>query len=185
MLIGLTGRAGSGKSTVAAFLYSHGFQRHSFAAPLKALIVDAFELPPTSLYGTQTEKETPVVAGYSGRQLAQRIGTAARKHLGEGIWYEACLNGMDFGVDGVIEDLRYLNEAAAIKARGGVVWRLICPDRVSSDPGTHPSEAEVDLIKPDLEIVSTRAAGDLLTHAEFALQMERAVARAIRQNNAA
>jgi dephospho-CoA kinase len=45
MLISLSGKKSSGKSTVAKFLVSKGFEIRSFAGPLKEMVSEAFGLP--------------------------------------------------------------------------------------------------------------------------------------------
>lgn len=50
-LVLLTGKAGSGKDTVADILCSRGFTKYSFAAPLKDFAEELFKFPPTTRDG--------------------------------------------------------------------------------------------------------------------------------------
>ena len=45
MIIGITGKAGAGKDTVADYLISHeGFKKIALADPIKRLVKDVFEI---------------------------------------------------------------------------------------------------------------------------------------------
>ena len=159
MLIALCGRAGSGKSTVAKFLAEkYGAKTHSFARPLKGIVKDFFGFTDEQVYGTQAQKETVDPRwGMSPRQALQKLGTdCIRKHLGDDVWRDAVLDKIDYSDDSihVIEDCRFQNEAAGIREKGGVVVKLICPDRRSFADEIHPSEASVDFILGDVTIVA-------------------------------
>jgi cytidylate kinase len=75
MLIGICGKAGSGKDTIADHLVvNHGFQKYAFADPLKE-IVKVFGFPERSLYGTQEDKLVPHSHwDISGRQCMEGMG---------------------------------------------------------------------------------------------------------------
>lgn len=182
VIIGLLGRAGSGKSTVAKFLEeSYGAQRCSFAAPLKQMAVEIFDFSAGQVYGTQAQKEAVDPRyGVSPRVFMQRLGQSARTWLGADVWVKGCLdqifhdytrrmgNGETPPVY-VIEDVRYHNEVLAIRAAGGKVWKLECPDTVTSADPTHPSEAQVDTV-PHVELarvfrVPSSAGGSALLNA--------------------
>lgn len=158
MMIGVSGYARAGKDTVGAYLRdNHGFTRLAFADTLKRFalainpIVDATlhdgEVQLCRLYDElsagqfdwEAAKENPEV-----RALLQRIGTeGGRNVLGENVWVDATLSGVDPHADSwVITDVRFPNEAAAIKGRGGLVWRV---ERVGTEPvNAHPSETALD-----------------------------------------
>jgi hypothetical protein len=149
LTIGLAGYARAGKDTVAQMITTYGFEQRSFAAPLKnslyaldplidvtdgvscrvAEIVDAV--------GWENAKSSPEI-----RQLLQRLGTeAGRKVLGQDVWVNALFTDASAGRI-VVSDVRFPNEAAAIKARGGLVWRV---QRPGTEPvNAHPSETAID-----------------------------------------
>lgn len=150
-IVGLLGKAGSGKSTVAKYLVAnHGAKVYSFATPLKLMVQEIFALTDEQIYGTQEQKES-VDPRYdlSPRGLLTCTGTAARKYLGESVWLEACLHKIkaDNPKLAVIDDVRYVNEATYLSKIGRVV-KLVCPSR--QDTGKHPSEREVDLVPTGL-----------------------------------
>lgn len=147
MLIGLTGYAGSGKSTVADILVrDHGFTRMRFAGPLKDMLralgltereIDGdLKLVPCALLGGKTPRHAMVTLGTEwGRQL-----------IDWNMWVRALMQRIDnmnsYG-DGqriVVDDARFVNEIVALKQRGAVIWRV---DRPGVEALTnHPSEQE-------------------------------------------
>lgn len=148
LIIGLLGPAGAGKSTVAAYLEQHyGASRYAFATPLKRLVQGAFDLTHAQVYGTQAEKELPDdrYGGKSSRWFQQRIGEEARRVFGENFWIEHTLASIeaDAPVLAVIEDVRYVNEAHAVKSkRYGYIWRLEYSQRATVADASHPSESQ-------------------------------------------
>jgi hypothetical protein len=183
-ILGICGRAGSGKTSVASMLQErYGAKRLSFAAPLKRMAIDIFGFSEEQVYGDAVVKETVDPRwGVSPREVMQKLGTAGREHLGLNIWIKAALAQVKSPGFYVVEDLRYRNEAKALHDLGHTVFRLHCPDRVSSDDGTHPSEAEVDLIPDEhvtAEIYSSRSRGldHLFDEVEHALEKVQYVRR--------
>src|SRR5687768_3384285 len=77
-IIGITGRAGSGKDTVADYLVErHGFVKIAFADPIKQMLrqlgVDCTD---------RSSKEQPhPIYGKSPRQMAQYLGTEWMRNL--------------------------------------------------------------------------------------------------------
>ena len=147
-IIGLLGQAGSGKTTVADYLVGcYGAKKYAFADPLKELVMRTFDFSRGQVYGTQTEKETVDARwGLSPRQALQRVGQGMRDVFGPNVWIDHLLRRIqDDGPDvAVVEDVRFVNEAANIRAWGGrsEVWRIQNPNRESIADGKHPSEAE-------------------------------------------
>jgi len=151
MIIGLSGYARSGKDTAADRLVNnHGFVRYSFAAPMKEAmyilnpIVGSDGIGPfkyknlVDTYGLDKAKESyPEI-----RRLLQVFGTeVGRDMFGANFWVDLALNKID--VDkAVISDVRFKNEADAIKKSGGQVWRI---NRHGIGPVTnHSSEIDLD-----------------------------------------
>jgi hypothetical protein len=160
-IVGLMGPAGSGKSSVAAYLSArYGARRYSLASPLKEIARRALGFTDEQLYGTQEQKEAiDPRYGFSPRWFLQKLGTeGCRAVLGDDVWTRACLDAIrrDAPMLAVIEDVRFANEAAAIcdvcvDLIGfdfhGRVWRLEPPRDVESraradKAGAHASELE-------------------------------------------
>lgn len=164
MIIGISGKRGSGKTTVARELATgHGYRIVSFAAPLKEMCIKLFGCDRKAIYGTDKQKNraTNVRRSYwnlavgsrsqfphtddngsflTHRELMQGFGSVIRDVMSNA-WIQYALHSIASHDAIVIDDVRYTNEADAIRERGGVVVRLDSPD-VSQD--AHPSETELD-----------------------------------------
>jgi hypothetical protein len=128
-IIGITGPAGAGKSTVAAYLEQrYGATRYSLAAPLKAIVQQAFALSHAQINGTQAEKEAiDPRYGVSPRWLLQRIGTeGVRSVMGADVW--ALMLRARIASErpeiAVVDDVRFENEASVLRELAGPRWRL-------------------------------------------------------------
>jgi hypothetical protein len=147
MILGLTGLARSGKSTVASYLVSHhGFVEHSFAAPIRQFVAHILG---TDLAGLEAgkEREVPWLGGLTPRWLMQTAGTEwGRKMIHDQLWVRSCLMRAQADVNAgrpvVISDVRFDNEAEALRAVGGQVWRIERPGAGVAGT-THASEAGV------------------------------------------
>lgn len=142
MLIGLSGKKGSGKSTLAAHCATIVM---SFARPLKEWCAERFGLSRDILYGDDAAKnQRSPYAGWTYRQILQFIGSAVRK-VDPLHWIKLTLaDALAYSRAGrlvAIDDVRYRNEADAIRDAGGVVVRLT---RVVDASDAHPSETELD-----------------------------------------
>lgn len=168
-LIGLVGRKQTGKTTSAAYLVEHhGYQEHSFADSLKKACIELFDLQPDQVYGSEEQKTTPDPRwfGCTPRRMLQYVGTDLLRNqldtimpgLGTSVFtHHFCLRYQreltacpDARV--VVSDVRFLDEARAIKKLGGKLIRLYRHDETATD--THISEQEMDLIESDVEILN-------------------------------
>ena len=147
MLIGLSGKAGSGKSTVTRYLNDQGFGTRKFAGPLKAMIAALLEqqgvspeTTPEYIEGCLKEIPTVYLGGRSPRYAMQTLGTEwGRGLISENFWVDAAVKQIaDGDGDLIFDDVRFPNEALAIRRAGGVVVNVVRP---SLDPvEAHPSE---------------------------------------------
>ena len=151
-IVGLSGFATSGKDTAAQALLDVGWKRLSFADKMReaALALDphvtqhCLECDPLRLtdvvedMGWTDAKQIPEV-----RRFLQRLGTEMGRNLfGENFWVDIAFANAPKGVDLVVTDLRYPNEAEAIRARGGIVIRV---EREGVGPvNDHPTEHALD-----------------------------------------
>jgi hypothetical protein len=151
MIIGLSGYARSGKDTVAEHLVlNHKFAQKSFAEPMKKAmyilnpIVSSDKIGNfryqnlVDTYGLDKSKEDyPEI-----RRLLQVFGTeVGRGIFGDNFWVDIVLKNID-SENIVISDVRFKNEADAIRNAGGQVWRI---NRSGIGPVTnHSSETDLD-----------------------------------------
>lgn len=127
IIIGLVGKAGSGKSTVAQYLSNaHAFSRRPMAFRLKAMIA-ALGVPDHILYGNVEEKETPLMElnGHTARHAMQTIGTEwGRDIMGKSFWLDLWMRDVTYLPRIVADDIRFHNEYDAIKKIGGKIIRI-------------------------------------------------------------
>lgn len=136
-LIGLCGDIGSGKSTVAEYLHrKHGYQRKAFALALKHAALDVFGpmgMKSHHVFGTQEQKneQLPGIRDaqdrcQTGRRILEWLGTEGFRTIDPDVWVKSLLGSLDFGGQRyVIEDVRFPNEAVAIRQQHGVVWEVV------------------------------------------------------------
>jgi hypothetical protein len=167
-LLGLIGKKRSGKDTFAApLLAEFGFHRVAFADPLReaALRLDPWVGPASTpgdlrlayrrLSGVVAElgweRAKDHVPGV--RETLQRLGTDVVRELDPDLWVRAALAQIDerpWGV--VVTDVRFPNEADAIRDRGGILVRITRPGPV--DPDEHKTERALDDYAEDLHVVN-------------------------------
>jgi hypothetical protein len=141
-LIGLTGKARSGKDTVAGFLPG---QKLAFAAPLKRGLQIMLQLNDEHVNGDLKEVTLDWL-GKSPRQLLQTLGTDwGRNLVHPDLWLLVAKQKIEkylsMGLDVVITDVRFDNEADLIRSLGGQVWHIVRPDAQAVN--AHASEAGV------------------------------------------
>lgn len=167
--IGFCGPAGAGKSTAAERLVKHWrFNRVRFAGPLKAMML-ALGLDPDQVDGNRKEEPSPLLCGRTPRQAMQWLGTEwGRDLIGQGFWIAAWQAAVERTFDPltpsygspkliVADDVRFANEAKAIRDRGGIVVRIERPGAGSASGHAHASE-HMDFV-PDRIIRNT---GDMV-----------------------
>lgn len=134
MIIGLSGFAGAGKSTVAEYLVrEHGCVRLSFAAAVKDITAAAFVWDRTRLEGATPQdrewRETPdpfwserMGRPFTPRYALQYLGTDIfRTHVLTSIWVDVILakiHRLPTGTPIVIDDVRFVNERTALREAG-------------------------------------------------------------------
>jgi len=180
-IIGIAGRARSGKTTAAWHLVDqYGFAEYAFASPIKNALEIMLGLDPEQLDGAQKEEQLPWL-GVSPRRLMQTLGTEwGRELINRNIWVilaERWLSRMEHATDcgmttrnGVVfSDVRFENEAAFIRRRGGSILHIIRDDLQTLQ--SHQSEAQLQVESGDVVI---RNNGPLC---EFYAKLDDAIAR--------
>lgn len=142
-VVALTGAAGSGKSTAADYLIRHhGYERVKFAGPLKDMC-RAIGLTDSQIEGERKEEPAAMLSGRTPRHAMQTLGTEwGRKCMGDDFWVNLWLSRVNaiLAFDGrvVVDDLRFPNEAEAVRSLGGIIIKLEGRGGIA---GTHASEA--------------------------------------------
>lgn len=176
MIIGLTGKSGSGKDAAASYLVrKHGFQRLAFADALKIAARAIFTLSDAQLWGAEKDIVDPYW-GITPGQIMQRLGTEClRQGFADDVWIKALMRKVEPGQDYVITDVRFPNEAATVRAWGGKVYRIVRPGHVSAR-APHMSEVALDGDKEVMELSNhgtLEELGQLMGDIVMLAQMER------------
>jgi len=165
-LIGITGRAGAGKNTVAAMV--PGAVTIQLADPLYAMVAAMTGLPESLLRDRQAKERPLPGLGKSPRQLLQTLGTEwGREQLGRDVWVSLCQRRVEqlaeAGWDAVVvADIRFDNEAAWVRRAGGEVWEVVRPhDGTGQGVRYHSSEAGVAADLVDRRIVNDGSLDEL------------------------
>lgn len=173
-LIGLTGKARSGKDTIASYLWhSAGFTRIAFADPLKLAAQNIFGLTDGQTWDDELKEVVIERIGLSPRQIFQKLGTeAVRNVFGESTWLKRWLVGYDFlkeTDDIVVPDVRFDNENALIKSLGGIIVEVRRGPGLVGSTGDHASEHGLSTL-PDVVIENNGTLDDLYAQVEYVLK---------------
>lgn len=155
-LIGISGYARSGKDTAARYIaMRYGYVHISFADAIRDALV---ALNPTITVNHPVTKERALmplelavfVFGWEDlkslspdvRPLLQRFGSEVGRNLwGEDFWITRLFNAVVGERKVIISDVRYWNEAQAIRRKSGEIWLI---ERPEIEPANeHPSETDL------------------------------------------
>ena len=149
----------SGKTTAANYLQcNHGFRRVGFADPVRQiaahLITACSGLDDVSAWDyVARHKSLPIAqlpSAPTARHLCQVIGTElGRQCISQNFWVDVWARRvaglLDSGARVVCDDMRFMNEAAAVRDLGGECWRITRPGCESSpDVLAHVSEGGLE-----------------------------------------
>jgi len=156
IIVGIHGKARSGKSTLAAHLVSiWGFSEYFFAKPLKDALCALFGWDERHTEGELKEVEDPQW-GLSPRQAMQIIGTDCyREMIDKDFWVKVAKRFMSEApyVDKnkiVIADIRFENEARFVREEGGLIVHIHRDNR--AQVAQHISESGIGFLPDDLLI---------------------------------
>jgi hypothetical protein len=172
-LIGISGRARAGKDSCASVLTGElGFVRIAFADALKDGARAMFGFSEEQIGGSLKET-VDARFGVSPRRVMQLLGTDfGRKLIAEDLWVRLAGARIDLarekGARGiVVPDVRFPNEAQAVRAWGGRVWRVERPG--VADVAAHESETALDRYDFDAVIDNDGTLADLRDAVVFSL----------------
>ncbi|MGO1050752.1 hypothetical protein [Crossiella sp. CA198] len=162
--IGLVGRQGAGKDALAACLGAMGYVRVALADPIRRY-AQALD-PIVTVTGGEPVRLVDVLAryGWEGakrrvpevRRVLQRLGTEVGRELaGPDVWLDLAVRRVAelraAGRPAVITDVRFANEARALRGLGVVLVRVL-RDVDQVDGEAHESERQALEIPTDVEI---------------------------------
>ena len=147
-LIGVHGKARSGKDTIANHLVDeHGFVRTAFADPLKAASAVLFGWPVDLAFSDEIKGYKSPLWDITGRTAFQRLGDAMKIGFGTDFWIKrwACEYArLKDKHSVVVSDVRSDAEADMIRGLGGVILHLERRGAgLSGLEGMHSSEAGI------------------------------------------
>lgn len=171
LVVALTGSAGVGKSTIAEYLVGrYGFQRIRFSDPLKQMLSALLlkqgctpEYARRCIEGDLKTRAVPELGGRTPRHALQTLGTDwGRTLIGADFWLGCWRNAVEPVLRRgpvVADDCRFENEHDAVKAMGGLVWRVA---REGCRPDSHVSQTEHLGFDVDFNLVNNGAVTTLL-----------------------
>lgn len=168
MIIAICGHKFSGKSTVARMLSEMlDYPIVSFADKLKDITCVLSGCTREDLENYEF-KETQLVPDYlrpyclnadkpTFRAFLQHFGTEVMRSVNDNVWIDCTLSNCK--ENAIISDCRFPNEAKAVKARGGIVIKVVRHDAKAED--THQSETGIDEIDADYTLWNVTTLDDL------------------------
>ena len=172
IIIGVTGRARSGKDTVGEYLINnYGFKRLAFADSLKNACESVFGFSHDQLYGDSKEKVDEYWK-HTPREIFQKVGTELFRielpkqcsHIGDDIW----IRSVDRKIQNlkkagckrvVITDMRFKNEKEFINAQHGLSIKTV--RNISNNQSNHASEVEIDGFQCDITFDNNKTLKEL------------------------
>ncbi|GAC1529022.1 MAG: hypothetical protein NVS3B1_20520 [Marmoricola sp.] len=172
-ILGLCGRKGSGKDEAAKALIADGWVRMAFADPLRDMLrilnpivrTDGLADRWAEVYdreGYDRLKQLP-----EARRLMQTLGTEViRDFFGQDAWANMLLRtvaNMPPATRVVVTDVRFNNEARALRAAGATIINVVRPDLGAPDDA-HISEVGVAQALVDRTLWNVGSIDDLHRH---------------------
>jgi hypothetical protein len=166
MIIGISGKIGSGKDTLSIVinyladksapdsfnrweqpLEEYTYKNKKYAENLKCMVCFLIGCNRIDLEDREfKEKELGEEwDGLTPRKILQLLGTeAGREIIHPNIWVNSLFADYTTDSNWIITDVRFPNEAQAIKDRGGIIIRIERPGGESHCGGAHASETALD-----------------------------------------
>ena len=194
LIIGVCGKKSHGKNAVANILYTHyGYQRIAFADHVKQVCMSTWGFLYNQLEDAALKEQVDPRWGFSPRQAMQMVGTGMGRKMHPDTWVRKVMDTIKTaqmghpvqvpGIDGTlitkhspdkktpynhwcVSDVRYPNEAEAIRAERGRVIKVVRSGMPDTD--TFESEMSVDGVDGD-DLIQNDGSLEDLTNAVTSL----------------
>ena len=148
-LIGLIGKAGSGKDTFAKEL---GWESVAYADALKQFCIDYLGCTHDDIYTQEGKMRDNPEWGMTNREILQRVGTEAmRCGFHKDVWVKILKRRvqklLDEGKKVVVTDCRFENECQMVEDLGGILIEITRDGEqgnLTASEKQHPSEQTID-----------------------------------------
>lgn len=134
-LVGIIGKAGTGKDTLADFFVNDNYTKMAMADPLKHICQILFDFTSESLWGP-SEHRSPKV-----RKTLQLLGTEVARTIDPSVWVKQCNKRINAFFSNkpdpfnkyittqsptgiVFSDIRFPNEASFLHERGAILIKI-------------------------------------------------------------
>ena len=174
MIIGICGKAGSGKDTIGDYLIdNYEFTKISLADPLKRLVQDVFVVDDHTMFDRKArEEELKLWPGWSVRKLLQYIGTELfRDNIDDSIWVKSLYyrileekkNPETENRNYVITDIRFPNELQFLseKFQGEFTSIRVVRDGYDGSVGIQGHKSESYTLETDHVILNNKTIDEL------------------------
>lgn len=158
ILIGIHGKRGVGKDTVAKIMSEqlNGVKLVALADRLKEVSSKLFDVPLETFY-SEALKEVPCKNGMSPRDIMIRISKALRPEFGDNLFIDpikAIIGTEEIKKRGlIVTDIRGEHEASFIRENRGVIFHLHRPNMPKKTEINHWSEEGIKVHKSDVVLV--------------------------------
>jgi len=182
-IIGLAGRAGAGKSTVASIMTEvFGYVQISLAQPLRDGLKAMMGLTDFQLDNPEEKNNVIEWIGRSPRELMQTLGTGwGRESIADDIWLRVAdiqINKLKkaspcmhvYGI--VIPDVRFENSADWVRKKGGTIIHVTRKSgcQLTGNCSTHVSEQAIPIHENDIVLRNDSGLDDLYEEIDFHLK---------------
>jgi hypothetical protein len=172
MIIGFSGKKGSGKTTAAKYALGMlpGAELINFKTGLikemKERLKETLEHISYEMdrdIDWLFEQKPPVI-----RALMRDYGTLVRRGDNPDYWTQRWLENTAWSGNVIVDDIRFLNESSTVRNQGGIIIRVA--RSVPEDGDTHQSEIEMDQIHPDFVITNDGTVEELYAQVDKLMQ---------------
>lgn len=155
-IVAITGKRGHGKTTAAQALEQQGWRHINYGDPLRKVVHLVYGLSYEEMLDPiLKEKELRRWPYLSPRAILQQVGTEMFRDYLDDTWVKAFERECEQYSHVVCSDLRFLNEAASLRAMKATIIRVENPRKPMRDAASlHRSEREMDEIVVDWTVVN-------------------------------